>query len=235
MNETFYPIGQGNQIDWNNNVILQLPALASELSISPTEQTSILNDCAFEVFLLSQVDQMANSSYAMLHGFRRAMERGPLNSAAIPLPTMPTWPADAPTLVAPGIAARRSAWVAKGKKSNGYNKDTNGRTLRMEPVNTPFDPSAYVADLKSVKAVGHEQVMVTVGKGGGQVTMLKLMMRLNGQTDFKQVGMFTSRTFVDSTPLAQPNVPEEREYQLIAMKNDQVIGQPSPIMSVMVG
>jgi hypothetical protein len=235
MNESFYPIGQGDQIDWNNNVIDQLPPLATELSITTAEQTSILNDCAFEVFLLSNVDQMARSTFAALHGFAKTMGRSPLNSPAIAMPTLPTWPTDAPTLVAPGIGARRSAWVAKGKKANGYNKETNGRTLRMEPVNTPFDPTTYVAQLKSLKAVGHGQVLVTVGKGGGEVTMLKLLMRLKGQSDFKQVGMFTSRTFFDNTPLAQPNAPEEREYQLVAMKKDQPIGEPSPIMGVMVG
>jgi hypothetical protein len=78
------------------------------------------------------------------------------------------------------------------------------------------------------------KVLVTAGKAGGQVTMLKLMMRLKGQADFKQVAMFTARTYIDATPLAQAGVPEEREYQLIAMKNDQVIGQPSPILSVLV-
>jgi hypothetical protein len=235
MSNDFYPDGQGNQIDWNNNIIDQLPPLASELSITPAELTSILNDCAFAVFLLSNVDQMARSTFGALHGFAKAMDRSPLNSPAIAMPTLPSWPADAPTLVAPGIAARRSAWVAKAKKSNGYNKETNGRTLRLERVNTSFDPTTYVAELKSLKAVGHEQVLVTVGRGGGQVTMLKLLMRLKGQADFKQVGVFTSRTFFDNTPLAQPNVPEEREYQLIAMKKDAPIGQPSPIMGVMVG
>jgi hypothetical protein len=107
--------------------------------------------------------------------------------------------------------------------------------LRLEPTVTPFDPDTYVAQLKSLKAVGHEEVLVSVGKGGGQVTMLKLLMRLKGQSDFKQVGMFTSRTYFDNTPLAQPNIPEEREYQLIAMKKDAPIGQPTPIMGVMVG
>jgi hypothetical protein len=235
MNESYYPAAQGDQIDWNTNIIDQLPALATELSIAPAELTSILNDCAFQVFLLSKVDQMARSTFAALHGFTKAMDRSPLNSPAIAMPTLPTWPVDAPALVLPGIGARRSAWVAKAKKSNGYNKDTNGRTLRLEPTVTPFDPSTYVAQLKSLKAVGHEQVLVTVRKGGGEVTMLKLLMRLKGQGDFRQVGMFTSRTYFDNTPLAQPNVPEEREYQLIAMKKDAPIGQPSPIMSVMVG
>ena len=49
------------------------------------------------------------------------------------------------------------------------------------------------------------------------------------------MGQFTGRLFVDHTPLAVPGVPEEREYQLIAMKDDVVVGHPSPILSVMVG
>ena len=61
------------------------------------------------------------------------------------------------------------------------------------------------------------------------------MMRLKGQADFRQVAMFTAHTYIDATPLTQAGVPEEREYQLIAMKNNQVIGQPSPILSMMMG
>lgn len=234
MNDTFYPDDRGGQVDWNANIITELPALAAELEISPAELASILADCKYEIFLLTTVGEMANATFGALHGFVKTMERSPLNSPAIPVPTLPVWPADAPAIVPPGIAARRSAWVGKGKKAKGYNKNTNGRTLRLEPTRSPFDPSAYIAQLRSLKATGHEQVLVTVGKAGGQVTMMKLMMRLKGQGAFKQVAMFTARTYIDSTPLAQAGVPEEREYQLIAMKNDQVIGQPSPILSVVV-
>jgi hypothetical protein len=235
-NDTFFPDQSGDQIDWNTNIITQLAALATELGIDATELASILADCKMDNFLLSDVTEMGNSSYAMLHGFVKRLQRGAMDSPAIELPTLPVWPAaaDMPAMVPPGIAARRSAWVAKAKKAPKYNKDTNGRVLRLEPTRTPFDPDSYIAQLKALRLFGPEQVQVTVGKAGGQITMLKLMMRLKGQTDFKQVGMFTARIYLDSTPLAQPGVPETREYQLIAMKNDQPVGQPSPIFTIVV-
>ena len=234
-NDSFYPDGQGAQIDWNTNIIQQLPGLARQLDIPEAEQTSIINDCRFQIFLLATVGEMAGSAFASLHGFAKTMEQGPQNSPAISLPPLPTWPEDAPTVVPPGIGARRSAWVAKAKKARGYNKETHGRILRLEPVRTPFDPDTYVAQLKSLKAVGHEQVLVSVGKGNGHITMLKLLMRVNGQGEMKEVAKFTSRNYIDATPLAQPGVPEEREYQLIALRNDEPVGQPSPILSVLVG
>ena len=41
-------------------------------------------------------------------------------------------------------------------------------------------------------------------------------------------------SYVDHTPLAQPGVPEVREYRLLAMQNDAVSGQPSSILTVTV-
>jgi hypothetical protein len=186
-------------------------------------------------FLLTTVTEMANSTYGMLHGFIKTMLRSPMNSPGITLPTLPVWPTTGmPLMVPPGIGARRSAWVAKAKKSSGFNPETNGRVLRLVPTASPFDPTTYVAQLNSLKAIAHEQVQATVGKAGGQVTMLKLMMRRGTATDFTPVGMFTARIYIDGTPLAQPGVPETRDYFLIAMKNDQPIGQPSAIFTVTV-
>ncbi len=234
MSNTFYPDGQGNQVDWNTNIISN-KALLNGLGFNAADVTSITNDCAMEIFLLTWVGQAADSTYAALHGYAKGISNSPIGTPAMALPTLLTWPATMPTPVAPGIGARRSAWVATAKKSTGYHADGNGRTLRLEPVAAPFVPADYVAELKKLTAVGHELVQVQVGKGGGQVTMLHLMMRVKGTADFRQVAVFTSRTYVDHTPLAVPGVPEEREYQLVALKNDAPIGHPSPILSVMVG
>ena len=234
MSDTCYPDGQGNQIDWNTNIITNQSLLLT-LGFTAAQVTSITNDCAMEIFLLSNIGEMANSQYASLFGFAKAMSNSPIGTPAIPLPTLLTWPATMPVLVAPGIGARRSAWIAVAKKSAAYNPETNGRTLRLEPVVTPFVPADYIAELKKLTLVGHEQVQVQVGKGGGQVTSLHLMMRLkNSAQPFKQVGNFTARTYIDQTPLAVAGVPEEREYQLVALKNDTVIGHPSPIFLVTV-
>ena len=77
-------------------------------------------------------------------------------------------------------------------------------------------------------------MLAKIGKGGGQVTAAQLQLKRGTDPAFKTVGMFTARSYVDHTPLAQPGVPETREYQLLALKNDVVIGQPSPILTVVV-
>lgn len=41
--------------------------------------------------------------------------------------------------------------------------------------------------------------------------------------------------FDDQTPLAQPGVPEEREYQAIGVHGDEEIGQPSDIVAAVFG
>ena len=233
MSDSFYPDGQGNQIDWNTNIIGN-SGLLTTLGFTAAQVTSITNDCQMAIYLLSNVGEMADSTYASLHGFAKSMEKSALGTAAIPWPTLPTWPTTPPTLVAPGIGARRSAWVATAKKAPNYNPETNGRTLRLEFSSTPFNPTTYVAELKSVEATGHETVQVKIGKGGGQVTAAQLQMKRGTDTAFKTVGQFTGRSYVDHTPLAQPGVPESRQYQLLAMKNDVVIGLPSPILTVVV-
>ena len=233
MSDTFYPTGQGAQIDWNTN-ILNNSTLLSTLGFTAAQITSITNDCTLLVYLLTSVGEMADSTYGSLHGFVGAMQKAELGTAAIPWPTLPVWPTTPPTLVAPGIGARRSAWVATAKKAPNYNPETIGRTLRLEPVVTPFNPTTYVAELKSVEATGHETVLVKIGKGGGQVTAAQLQMKRGAATAFTTVGQFTGRSFVDHTALATAGVPEVRQYQLLAMKNDAVIGQPSPIQTVTV-
>ena len=136
------------------------------------------------IYLLTNVGEMADSTYAALHGYAKAMEKNPLGTPALPWPPLPTWPASQPKMVDPGIGARRSAWVAKAKTSPDYNPDTNGRTLRLEVTATPFQTADYVAELKSVEVTGHEQVLAKIGKGGGQVTAAQLQMRLKGQAAF---------------------------------------------------
>ena len=154
--------------------------------------TSITNDCTLTIYLLSNVGEMADSVYGSLHGFVKAMGKSALGTAAVPWPTQPIWPTTPPTLVAPDIGARRSAWVGTAEKSPDYNADTIGRTLRLESVVvTPFNPTTYLAELKSVEVTGHEAVLVKIGKGGGQVTAAQFQMKRGAATAFTTVGQFT--------------------------------------------
>jgi hypothetical protein len=60
---------------------------------------------------------------------------------------------------------------------------------------------------------------------------MKLFMRVKGQTTWAVLTISTSSFFDDRTPLAQPNVPEVREYMVCGCVNDQEVGNPSDIVS----
>ena len=179
MSDTFYPSGQGNEIDWNTNIITNANLLP-DLSFTAAQITAITNDCAMLIFLYTTVGELADSTYASLHGFVKSIAGTTVGTAPVDLPTLPVWAATTPAPVPAGIAARRSAWVATAKKSPNYNPETIGRTLRLEPVVTPFDPSTYVAQLVSVVCTGHETVLVKIGKGNGQVSAAQIQSRLAG-------------------------------------------------------
>ena len=57
MSDTFYPTGQGAQIDWNTN-ILNNSALLGALGFTAAQVTSITNDCALTVYLLTSMGEM---------------------------------------------------------------------------------------------------------------------------------------------------------------------------------
>ncbi len=78
-----------------------------------------------------------------------------------------------------------------------------------------------------------ELELLATSKGAHEATEGLLVARKNLLLTLT-VGMFTGRSFVDHTALAAPGVPEEQQYQLLALKNDVVIGQPSPILTVTV-
>ena len=236
MSDTFYPNAQGDQVAWNANIITELPDLAATVNISAAELASILADCQMEIFLLTVVEQMADSFRATLYGYVHDVEgtptrphqhraRGPARHARVARRRAPPpCPLASPRGVRRGCPTSRKPPTTRPKPS--------AAPCALEPTGTPFNPTTFVAQLRKVAAIGHEAVQVTVGKGGGQISANQLLMRRGVAGAFAAVGMFTGRSYVDHTPLATPGVPEVREYQLVAMKDDAVIGQPSPIFTV---
>ena len=59
--------------------------------------------------------------------------------------------------------------------------------------------------------------------------------RLRGSTGWNKLGIDTSSPYYDTHPLATPGVAETREYMLRAILDDVEIGQPSDIISIVIG
>jgi hypothetical protein len=55
-----------------------------------------------------------------------------------------------------------------------------------------------------------------------------------GAEGWRLLGRDNRPPFDDPTPPAEPGAPEAREYRILAVYNDQEVGQPSDIASVVV-
>lgn len=123
--------------------------------------------------------------------------------------------------------------VGSGKEQTTYSEEI-GQALGVIGPESGFNPETYVAELRSAEVVGPGQVRLKFGKAGGQVPAVKAQMR-RGTSGWTTVGQPMRSPWTDETPLAQPGVPENREYRVRAVKADVEIGQPSPAISVTVG
>lgn len=123
--------------------------------------------------------------------------------------------------------------VAAGKNNGAYT-EAIGFALGVIGPESGFDPATYVAELRSAEVSGPAQVRLKFGKARGQVPAVKAQLRRAGGA-WTTVGMAMRSPWVDTTPLAQPGVPENREYRVRAVVADEDIGLPSPAISVTVG
>lgn len=115
--------------------------------------------------------------------------------------------------------------IGNMKKSRGWD-DGKGDAL---DVNTPA-ASTNPATLKAgVKAEGKKQrVELMIRKYGADSA--NIYGRKRGDTAFQLLAAKRQRfPFIDDTPPANPELPEEREYQVILVIADAEIGQPSDI------
>jgi hypothetical protein len=116
--------------------------------------------------------------------------------------------------------------VARLKTSAGYTPAI-GEDLGVIGGTIPFDPATYRPLLRGTTVFGGTRLSWV----RGDAKVMKLFMRLKGQTEWKVLTISTSSFFDDRTPLAQPNVPEIREYMVCGCINDQEVGNPSDIVS----
>ncbi len=116
--------------------------------------------------------------------------------------------------------------VGAGKKSATYT-EAAGEALGVIGGGGDFDPATYQAKVKSVRLIGAARVSVGFVRGFEQVKGMRLFSRLQGQSAWRTVETATSSPIVDATPLAQPGVPEVREYRVRGVVRNEEIGAPS--------
>ena len=104
-------------------------------------------------------------------------------------------------------------------------------TLRLKTQRPSFDPSTFKPKLKVRLSAGKPQLTFT--KGDCDAVVIRT--RLRGQVDWNILAVDHRSPYYDNSPLKDPNVPEEREYHAMGLLEDIEVGQPSNIVSILVG
>lgn len=100
--------------------------------------------------------------------------------------------------------------------------------LQASASASDFDPSTY----KPVITVSIKGGQITIEFKKRGVSMLAIYCRLRGTTTWTRLGTDSSSPYIDGHPLANPGVPEVREYMARGMIDDEEIGLESDIVSI---
>lgn len=125
------------------------------------------------------------------------------------------------------LDANLRARVRNWKTLAGYSP-MMGEDLKIIGVAAEMDLENYKPEI-AAKIVGGE-IRITFKKKG--VDGVNVYGRLRGASAWRKLAFDSSSPYVDTEPLANPAVPETREYKAMGVIKDEEIGQPSDIVSV---
>lgn len=104
-------------------------------------------------------------------------------------------------------------------------------SLKLKGPESGFDPATFKSVLK-LSIVGG-QIRVDFTKGG--CDSVAVYCRLRGTQGWTKLGTDSRSPYYDTNPLANPTVPETREYMGMGVLDDVEIGLPSDIVSIVFG
>jgi hypothetical protein len=91
--------------------------------------------------------------------------------------------------------------------------------------------SVVPSTLKVVAKAEVRQGLVRIRWKKGAFDSVNIFMRRQGETDWHLLGRNTHSPYDDTTALAKPGILEIREYQVLGMRKDESVGQPSDIFT----
>lgn len=104
-------------------------------------------------------------------------------------------------------------------------------SLKLKGAESGFDPSTFKTVLKLSIVGGQIRVDFTKEK----CDSVAVYCRLRGTQGWTKLGTDSRSPYYDTAPLANPNVPETREYMGMGVIDDVEIGLPSDIVSIVFG
>ncbi len=121
--------------------------------------------------------------------------------------------------------------IRNWKSTPGFLGSTSEGVLRVTGPESTFDPDTFKPTL-SLSIVGG-QIKGDFTKG--ECDSVNYYCRLRGTAVWTRLGSDPRSPLWDRNPLANPNVPEVREYMIIGVIDNEEVGVPSDIVSIVFG
>lgn len=224
------PTKDGDFLPWLNNYQLKIPGYAATFGISAAEVTQVAADYTLLNYLLNQIDVLDNDGQSRT-AYKNLILKGAIGSAAGSYPALPTFGAVPPAVPA-GIRARVVSQVQRIKAHTAFT-DAIGQDLDIVATPSSFDPTVFKPTI-TAKLTASLEVTLNFDKASGQIDGVNVYSRLQGQVAWKKLAFDSVSPYIDNSPLAQPGVPEVREYRARGVIADQEIGLPSDTVQVTV-
>jgi hypothetical protein len=205
-----------------------LPTYSSTLGITPAEETEAQKDADFFAYVMNrQFDVQAFAEE--LTGYKNLARYGRGTEILPALPTPPTFPAPAPSVVAARIEERFRKKAAKIKASPNYT-DSIGQALRIVKPETPFVPADGKPKFKIIIDAGRPVIKWTKGQYQG----VDIYADYGDGQGFRKAERDLSSPFVDRHNLPAAGQSAVWKYKLIYVFKDEQVGQWSDEASVTV-
>lgn len=207
MTADFVPQSYANLLLWLQNLATKFNARGAALGFTAAEVTAIVAQINALAYKVQAVLAAQTALDMAVADFQQAQK--------------------SPTA---GMTPLRAS-IARAKKAPGYTQAI-GEEMEVIGAEINVDPDTYKPTMTAEAMPGHVRIK---GRKKG-IQMMNIYRRLKGQTTWALVAGNRSKfPFDDDAPLAQPGVPENREYSVIGTKADAEIGQRSDIVAVTYG
>jgi hypothetical protein len=225
----YLPGPEDQRVTWLNNFASKIGNYAAMFGITAAELTMIAGFAAMYAYIIGLM-QTVETFKEDLTTYKNILSRAPSGTplGAPPTVTIPV----APATTASGIFTVIGGIVQRIKGYKNVYTTAIGQDLGIIGDEISFDQNTYKMDIKGAQWT-NQGVKVTFVKG--EVEGANVYSRINGVGNFVKLGFDGSSPYVDTRPLSVPGNPENREYLVKPVLDDEEIGLPSDVVSVTVG
>ncbi|MBI2924530.1 MAG: hypothetical protein HYY24_02365 [Verrucomicrobia bacterium] len=124
--------------------------------------------------------------------------------------------------------AQLRAKARNWKTLSGFPASGSEAVLKLKGAEAAFDPTTYKPVIKVSIEAG--RIKVEFEKRG--VDGVAVYSRRRGEAQWRRIGTDTDSPYFDTGALAQPNVPEVREYMARGLIGDEEVGLDSDSVSI---